>query len=604
MRSYFKPFCLLILIGLSLGTAHALEVRVEAPPELATLLQTHLETARAARLKEPLTPEELERLQRVSLLTAQDLLATEGYFSPRIEGELRQEGDERVACLAPSTMAGCIPLPCSVENGRCILQYRVEPGPRTHVSKITIRFAGAVSEPGEDKARLRSRIQRSFFLKQGMPFRQADWNKTKNGVLSPLLGGVYPAARIADSEARVDPQQRTAELTVLIDSGPVFHYGPVVISGSQRYPEEIIRNLSPIKPGISYRQQVLLDYQAALDASGYYAQALVTIDPDPAQAAAIPIQVTVVEKPEKRVSFGVGVSTDTGARVQAEFLHRDILNEGLRLKLGAQLETKQQQGGVELAWPPGNRGFQNSLGLQLKRTDIEGQDTESLLLAGKRTRIRDTIETALSLQFQIENQKLGMALTDHNQALTANYGWTKRTMGRGFYPTSGYVLNLQAGGAAEALLSDQSFIRLYGRHTQYFRLGSKGRLVLRAELGSVLADSRDGIPTDFLFRTGGDNSVRGYAYQSLGTLTAGAVEPVRFLATGSIEYNYFFNRTWGIALFVDAGDAADRISALSPVMGVGLGARYRSPVGPLNLDVAYGEATEEFRLHFSLGVSF
>jgi translocation and assembly module TamA len=120
----------------------------------------------------------------------------------------------------------------------------------------------------------------------------------------------------------------------------------------------------------------------------------------------------------------------------------------------------------------------------------------------------------------------------------------------------------------------------------------------------VLAQTREGIPTDFLFRAGGDNSVRGYAYQSLGRTLEGGVASVRYLATGSAEYNYFFEGNWGMAVFVDAGDAADSPAALSPVVGVGVGARYRSPVGPVNLDVAYGEATEEFRLHFSLGVVF
>src|SRR4030066_2025279 len=74
---------------------------------------------------------------------------------------------------------------------------------------------------------------------------------------------------------------------------------------------------------------------------------------------------------------------------------------------------------------------------------------------------------------------------------------------RAFYPRRGYVLTLQGGGAAEALLSDTSFIRLYGRHTQYFRAGDNGRLILRSEVGSVLAQTRGGIPPEFLFRAGG-----------------------------------------------------------------------------------------------------
>jgi translocation and assembly module TamA len=389
-----------------------------------------------------------------------------------------------------------------------------------------------------------------------------------------------------------------------VDSGPEFFYGKPVISGGQRYPESIARNLNPARPGQPYRQQDMLDYQTALEASGYYAQATVRIEPDPAQAAAVPIQVEVVERMEKRFSVGAGVSTDTGARVQTSWLHRDVLDRGLRLKLDARLETSRQTTTAELAWPRNAKGYENSLGLQLKQEDIEGQEIRSTVLAAKRSRTRGQIETTLSLQYQTEEQTIANVLDSSNQALSLNYAWTLRNVGRAFYPRRGYVLSLQGGGALDALLSDTSFVRLLARHTQYFPAGKDGRLILRGEWGSVLAESRDGIPTDFLFRAGGDNSIRGYAYQSLGRSLSGSISSVRYLATGSVEYNYFFNREWGMALFVDAGDAADSPGSLSPVFGYGFGARYSSPVGPVNLDLAYGEATEEFRLHFSLGVSF
>lgn len=576
---FLKKFIVFAILGLLPGLTHALQVRIEAPVELTALLDAHLEIAQAARLNEPIASEELARLREASLLTAREVLATEGYFSPQIEEVPQGAGDD-------------------------LIVYRITPGLRTHVGEVTLQFLGEINQEGENRARLRTRIERSFALKTGMPFRQADWAKAKNSAVFPLLNAAYPAARLVDSTARVNPEQRSVELDVTIDSGPVFYFGALEIVGSERYSDEIARNLSPFKPGQVYRQQSLIDYQVALEQSGYYAQALVTINPDPALAAAVPIRVSVTEKLAKRVSFGLGISSDTGARVQTEYLQRNFRDRGLRLKLNAKVETKQQSGGTELAWPQNTQGFQDSLGAQLKHAEIEGLTTDAFLLAGRRSRTRGTIETGLSLQYQIENQQAGDGLDDRNRALTANYSWTQRKPGPGFYPNSGYVLNAHLGGATEAILSDRSFIRLYGRHTQYFRLGKQSRLVLRGELGSVLSEARDGIPTDFLFRAGGDNSVRGYAYQSLGEHTAGVVKPVRYLATASVEYNHFFNRTWGMALFVDAGDAADSAADLSPVMGVGAGVRYRSPVGPLNLDVAYGEAVREFRLHFSLGLSF
>ena len=569
---------LLLLAALHAPAVRALGVEVQAPEEIEALLREHLETARAARLGEKPDAEEIARLQRKSEETARDLLATEGYFSPRVESVVTPVGDDwRVS-------------------------YRVDPGPRTTVRRAVLRFEGALAR---NEARgLRARLTRAFAGNAGKPFRQAEWEAAKLAVLRLLLANAYLAARIAASEARVDPAARAADLSVTIDSGPAFHYGAPVVSGTARYPESIVRNLNPGAPGKPVRQQDLLDYQMALEASGYFAQATVRVEPDRARAAAVPIEVTVVERPLKRFSVGAGASTDTGAREQAAWLHRDILDRGMRLRLDTRLETMRQSGLAELTWPRNTKRYEHSLGLQLRQEDIEGQETHATVLAARRNLLRGRIETNLTLQYQTETQTVGDTPVVRNQALTANYVWTQRVTGRAFYPRRGYVLTLQGGGASEALLSDTSFVRLYGRHTHYLPAGDRGRLVLRGEFGSVLADTRDGIPTDFLFRAGGDNSVRGYAYQSLGEAVDGGVASVRYLATGSVEYDYFFTRNWGAAVFVDAGDAADSAAALSPVFGYGVGARYRSPVGPVNVDIAYGEATDEVRLHFSLGVSF
>lgn len=571
---------LLLCALLWTGPARALTVEVDAPEALEPLLTQYLEVARAARSGEVLDEAEIIRLRGVSAETVRELLATEGYFSPRVESTLtRVEKD-------------------------WVLRYVVTPGPRTQIRSVKVDFVGALAGGGEAGISARLRAERSFTLKPGMPFRQTDWDAAKLAVLRPLLSARYPSARLAASEARVDPASRAVDLKVMVDSGPAFFYGRPVISGHQRYPESVARNLSPMKPGQPYRQQDLLDYQMALEMSGYFAQAVVRIETDPALASAVPIRVEVVEHPEKRFRVGAGISTDTGARVQAAWLHRNILDRAMRLEVDARLEMARQTGAVQLAWPRNVKGYENSLGLQLKEEDIEGQETRVSVLAAKRNRKRGKIDSTLSLQYQTERQTIAQELDVHNQALIANYSWTQRAVGRAFYPRRGYVLTLQGGGAAEALLSDTSFIRLYGRHTHYFRAGDKGRVILRGEFGSVLADTRDGIPTDFLFRAGGDNSVRGYAYQSLGRALDGGVASVRYLATGSAEYNYFFDRNWGMALFVDAGDAADSVGGLSPVFGYGIGARYRSPVGPINLDLAYGEATGALRLHFSLGVTF
>jgi translocation and assembly module TamA len=120
----------------------------------------------------------------------------------------------------------------------------------------------------------------------------------------------------------------------------------------------------------------------------------------------------------------------------------------------------------------------------------------------------------------------------------------------------------------------------------------------------VFADSRRGIPSDFLFRTGGDQTVRGYAFQSLGVSEGNAIVGGRFVAVASAELTHWLTSRWGAAVFYDIGDAADSRRDFSAKAGYGAGARWRSPVGTIHLDVAYGEETRKARVHFSLGFVF
>jgi translocation and assembly module TamA len=128
------------------------------------------------------------------------------------------------------------------------------------------------------------------------------------------------------------------------------------------------------------------------------------------------------------------------------------------------------------------------------------------------------------------------------------------------------------------------------------------QLIARAEFGMV--NGKNGAPEAFLFRAGGDQSVRGYAFQSLGIKEDDAIVGARYLATGSVEVVQWLTQQWGAAAFVDFGNAANRLQDLEPVYGYGLGARWKSPIGPIGADIAYGEDTEKYRLHFNIGVAF
>jgi translocation and assembly module TamA len=118
------------------------------------------------------------------------------------------------------------------------------------------------------------------------------------------------------------------------------------------------------------------------------------------------------------------------------------------------------------------------------------------------------------------------------------------------------------------------------------------------------------VPSTELFLAGGDNSVRGYAQRSIGvTQASGALEPGRLQAVGSVEWQrpLLLNQqrsAWETTVFIDAGAVSDNLSRLRAKVGIGSGVRYRSPVGPLQLDLAYGLATRRLRLHMTLGFKF
>jgi translocation and assembly module TamA len=170
-------------------------------------------------------------------------------------------------------------------------------------------------------------------------------------------------------------------------------------------------------------------------------------------------------------------------------------------------------------------------------------------------------------------------------------------------PRAGYFGSAEVGGGLPSL-STQRFLRAIGKGSLFIPLGRRDDLLLRAQAGAVRADTRQGIPTTFLFRTGGDQTVRGYAFESLGVREGEAIVGGRRLFVASAEYTHWFAEEWGIAAFVDAGDAWDEGERFRAALGYGFGARLRTPIGPARVDLAYGEDTRELRLHLSVGYFF
>ncbi|MGA7479807.1 MAG: autotransporter assembly complex family protein [Azonexus sp.] len=555
------PLALIMLVPL----APAGEIDLRAPAEITNLLT-------------PFLPDEAApgaggqaRLQRL----VGEILSTEGYFSPQIE--------------------------FSEVDG--VVRISVDPGPRTVIAAVDVAVDGQLA------ARTRQELIAGWTLQVGQPFRQQDWNSAKQQVLSRLLAENHAGARLMDSQATIDPATREARLMARYDSGPAFRFGELRIEGLERYaPSLVERHNRSVRPGAPYREADLIALQTALQSTPQFRSVLVSIDrdtpPDADGVVTAPVTVRLSERPAHRLSFGAGISSNTGARVETVFQTADLFGQAWGLNTGLRIEQKKQTAFADIIFPPDAAQRRNSVGVMAQATDIQGLRTERIAIGGQQAWTRGEVETRLSLTWQDERLEPDGAPDSINRALVPNAAWTWRHVDDPFNTRDGIVLQGQVGAASKAILSTQNFIRLYGRFQQFFPVGERDTVTLRGEIGYTIAPSRDGIPQEYVFRTGGTNTVRGYSFESLGVQDGSAIVGGRYMTTLSTEYTHWLDPRWGIAAFVDAGNAVDDLTDVSLAVGYGLGARWRTPAGPIAVDVAYGQRSESVQLHFSLAIPF
>jgi translocation and assembly module TamA len=494
------------------------------------------------------------------------------------------------------------------------VEVRVEAGPRVTVARSDVRIEG----PAAEDRRVARFVQSRWLLPEGSFFASREWERGKRGLVDALNQRGYLRARIAHSDARIDLERTAAELEVVLDSGPLIGFGELEISGLARHDEGIVRDLRPFRPGDPYSLEELLAFEAALRDSGYFAgvsvvPALEALEEDP-DLLQVPLSVDLVEHKARRVVFGVGYSSEQGARGQVGFEHRDLFDRSWQLESSLIAAVRRQRLFANVRTPQEATGHFYGFGGRVENLDAAGEHvTRGNVYVGRGKRTAD-IEWFLSLQMQAEERRLSgnerfAAIDDNAYALVLGYSWNLRRLNSRVLPRRGYTISTQVSGAARGVASNRSFVRFYGRAMRFIPMPrrsflSGGTLVALGELGWVAAGSRREIPSENLFRAGGSHSVRGYGFQTLGVKEAGATVGGRYLGVASLEYQHPVGESVAAAVFYDIGNATDSTHDFKPVAGYGVGVRWRTPVGPLNLDVAYGEAVDRWRVHFSVGYTF
>lgn len=500
-------------------------------------------------------------------------------------------------------------------GAKIAVDIAVTPGPLFTFGAIdVVAAAGSAAEP------LSEHGPRITGLVAGAPALSSAVVAANERIVAALRADGYPHAAIVGREAIADHNTKTLDVTFRVAAGQKAAFGKVDIKGNETVDAEFLKRLAPFAPGDPYHAWILDDYKAELERLAVFSS--VTIDEGHSLDAEgrLPVTATVAERKLHAVGVSASWSTLEGASLGGYWLHRNLWGEAEQLRIDASSARLLSNGVDDYEY-----GLVATLTLPANPTN---RDDIILTVGAKRERPdafdRDAIFTELSIRRRFNKTLrgevgLGFTQSRENDALGERDRSTIQVPISLSYDTRDNLLDptrgVRAVAGLEPILNLTQGAGFAGRFdaaaSTYLALDDDSVLAGRIAFGVSLADDVTDLPVDLRFFSGGGGSVRGYEYQALSPRNAiNQIIGGRSLIEGSVEVRSWLWDDIGLAAFVDAGSASDaNIPAFDDIgVGVGLGARYRTPVGPIRLDVALaldppaGDA--EYGVYVALGQAF
>lgn len=439
-------------------------------------------------------------------------------------------------------------------------------------------------------------------LQVGDSLRHDYYERLRNQLLGLLRDRGYFANQVLQQALLIDVAQRSAVVQLHVDSGQRFQFGAVVFE-QEALRDHFLQKFVRFKQGDAYESQKLLELRQILSGSGYFTDVRVQPHWQPDELA-VPITVSSQLRAKYVYTAGIGFATDTGPRLRMGLENRRVNSLGHRYNTGFEVSPIRSNIGFNYEIPIGDPNRERiNLGSSATHEDIDDKlsDRYRLRAAYLREWQSGWIATHF-LDWQAERFTIA-GQRDKSYLLMPGYELTRIKADNPLYPRHGWKLNGMVRVAHEQMASSVSFAQFRGLAKWIFPTW-QGRILTRIEGGATLADTVTELPTSVRFFAGGDSNVRGYAYQSLGPKNAnGDVIGGRHLLAASVEYEFPFTEKWFGALFTDGGNAYDRLKDFKPVYANGIGVRWRSPIGPIRLDLAHPySGSSRFRLHISMGM--
>lgn len=411
--------------------------------------------------------------------------------------------------------------------------------------------------------------------------------------------------RFTRRELLIDPEAGFADIHLHFDSGARYRLGKVSFSGEHSMDERLLQRLVPFAEQTPFDADLLARLASNLRQSGFFADVRVDALPETADERVIPVQVSLDNVSPHTVTLGAGYSTDVGPRGRAGWVRHWLNPQGHSLGVEGEASVVRQSLGTWYQIPLENPLTDNlRLLAGYQREDFADVTSTRYNLGTAWTkRLANDWQRTLSLNWQEETFDLGSGSPDgRSELLLPGVAFDRLRSDSTVDPSKGYRLQMETRGAREGLLSDidLAWLTTQARGLHSFENGH--RLLGRVQMGAVSSNAYEDVPPTLRFFAGGDQSVRGYDFQSLSPEDEqGNKVGARYLLTGSLEYQYPLAERWRLGTFVDQGNAFNHWGD-ELVTGVGMGVRWISPVGPIRLDLAHAlDDPRGVRLHFSMG---
>jgi len=419
-----------------------------------------------------------------------------------------------------------------------------------------------------------------------------------------FLDAVYTHQRIV-----VDPEAQSAEIELTLATGPRYRFGPIRFSGGDDYPERFLRRYLAVQTGDTFSFHELGKTQQQLLDSDRFESVDITPLRDEADGETLPVAIHLKPKAPKRLRPGIGYGTDTGARFFLRYQDVNVWHLGHGFDSELLIAERRQNLTANYTFP-GYRNLDTLFALRggYQAEQLDTYDTRYVFTEGEQLYGFSTGHVgSIFVRFQQEYSTIsGSKIT--TRTLLPGVRYRFGTLDDPVRPRRGYRLALELRGSLDLLLSQLTLMQGLGDISWIQPLPWNSYLHLRGSAGTTLQkNSFDEIPASLRFFAGGDTSVRGYPYQSLGPTDAfGAVIGGKHLLVGSVEIEKRFLQNWATAAFYDIGNAFNTFADYQLADAAGVGLRYFTPVGPVRIDLArtLNADKNHYRVHLGLGVGW